>query len=99
MVLPILIHPAFILSIQPTTWRIRFFNLCPLITGWNSYNLQAPGSLSFTSFNSQGYGGGILTRLHQGMSQKYYTEVFIRELRERERTLVQARLLSVAGKV
>jgi hypothetical protein len=27
---------------------------------------QAPGSLSVASYDSQGYGGGILTRLHAG---------------------------------
>jgi hypothetical protein len=33
---------------------------------WPSQYPQAPGSLSVASYDSQGYGGGILTCLHAG---------------------------------
>jgi hypothetical protein len=33
---------------------------------------QAPGSL-FMAYDSQGYGGGILTRHHTGLILKYYS--------------------------
>jgi hypothetical protein len=38
---------------------------------------RALGSLSIASYNLQGYGGGILSRLHMGYSCKYFTVLFI----------------------
>jgi hypothetical protein len=41
---------------------------CIYVPQWQGGQLypQAPGSLSVTFYNSQGYGGGILTCLHMG---------------------------------
>jgi hypothetical protein len=50
----------------PTAWRARKPYLCPPGTGWPIYiyTPQALGSLFVASYDSQGYGGGIRTRLH-----------------------------------
>jgi hypothetical protein len=50
----------------PQTWRIRFPYLYPPGTGWPSYTPQALGSLFITSYNSQGYNGGIRPCIHMG---------------------------------
>jgi hypothetical protein len=50
--------------VQPPTRRTRSLYLCHPVTGWPSYTPQAPGSLFISFYDSQGYGGGILTRLH-----------------------------------
>jgi hypothetical protein len=41
------------------------------VTGWPSYTPQAQGSLFVAFYGSQGYGGGILTRLHVGAEKIY----------------------------
>jgi hypothetical protein len=43
-----------------------FLYLYPPGTWWPSYTPWALGSLSVASYDSQGYDGGILTRLHTG---------------------------------
>jgi hypothetical protein len=56
--------------VQPQTWRTRSLYLCPPVTGWPSHtpNHRVP----FSSFyDSLGYGGDILTRLHMGRSAIY----------------------------
>jgi hypothetical protein len=52
--------------VQSQTWRTRSLYLCLPVTWWPSYTPQAPGSLFIALYDSQGYGGGILTRLHSG---------------------------------
>jgi hypothetical protein len=47
-----------------TIWRLRSLYLYPPGTGWPSYTPRALGSLYVASYDSQGYDGGILTRLH-----------------------------------
>jgi hypothetical protein len=49
----------------PTTWRARFPYLYPLETRWPSYTPRH-GSLFFASYDSQGYGGVMRSRLHTG---------------------------------
>jgi hypothetical protein len=49
----------------PLTWRARFLYSYPPETGWPDMT-RALGSLSVTSYDSQGDGGGILSRLHTG---------------------------------
>jgi hypothetical protein len=63
-------------------YRTRSLALCPVpylqdqvsafmspATGWSQFRSQAPGPLSSPS-GTQGYGGGILTRLHTGSSEQ-----------------------------
>jgi hypothetical protein len=64
------ISPAGLMTIfyclrfeTPPTWRARSPYLFPSGTGWP----KALGSLFVASKDSQGYGGGILNRLHTGL--------------------------------
>jgi hypothetical protein len=57
--------------VRPPTWRTRSLYLCPPVTGWPSYTPQAPGSLFVAFYDSRGYGGGILSRLHTGLINLY----------------------------
>jgi hypothetical protein len=50
----------------PPTWRARSLYLYPPAIGWLSYIPRALSSLFVASCDSQGYGGGIRTRLHTG---------------------------------
>jgi hypothetical protein len=50
--------------IQPRTWRARSLYLCPPVTGWSTYIPRHRVPFLSFSHDSQGYGGGILTRLH-----------------------------------
>jgi hypothetical protein len=49
--------------------------------------IQAPGSLFFAFYDSQGYGGGILTRLHKGVENfqvlKIYTNGYFAQIQKR----------------
>jgi hypothetical protein len=49
----------------PPTWSAISLYLYPLGTGWPSYT-PGTGFLFVASYDSQGYGGGIRTRLHKG---------------------------------
>jgi hypothetical protein len=50
--------------VQAQTSMNRSLYLCPPLTGWPNYIPQAPGSLFIIFYDSQGNGGGSLTRLH-----------------------------------
>jgi hypothetical protein len=50
----------------PPTWRARSLYLCPPSDRVAQLYPQAPGSLFVAFYGSQGYDGGILTRLHTG---------------------------------
>jgi hypothetical protein len=50
--------------VQLPTWRTRSLYLFPLVTGWTSYIAGHRLPFSSPSYDSQGYGGGVLTRLH-----------------------------------
>jgi hypothetical protein len=41
---------------------------------------QALGSLFVVFYNSQGYGGGIRSRLHPGFDLKYGADIFLRNM-------------------
>jgi hypothetical protein len=63
-------RPYFTLSSETSpTWRVRSLYLYPLGTGWPSpWGL---GSLFVASYDSQDYGGGILTCLHTPLLWKH----------------------------
>jgi hypothetical protein len=56
----------------PPTWRARSPYLYPPGRRWLSYNPQALSSLFVVSFDSQGYGGDVGTRLHTGSWSSLY---------------------------
>jgi hypothetical protein len=56
--------------IQPPTWRSR----SPTDRVAKLYP-RAPGSLIVTFYDSQGYGGGILTHLHTGSKKMYKDQI------------------------
>jgi hypothetical protein len=57
----------------PQTWRTRSPYLCPPGTGWPSYTPKALGSLFVASYDSQGYGEIIQTRLHAATASSLYS--------------------------
>jgi hypothetical protein len=57
----------------PPTWRARPPYLYPQGTGWPSLYPQALGSRFVASYDSQGYGGGIRTRLDTGCAVQSQT--------------------------
>jgi hypothetical protein len=70
-------RPYFTVSSEtPSTWRARSPYLYPPGTGWPSYTPGAVGSLFVASYGSQGYGGGILTRLHTGYTVSRSTYIY-----------------------
>jgi hypothetical protein len=72
--------PYFIVPILQTcpTWRARSLYLYPTGTGSPRYIPWALGSLFVASYDSQGYGGGILTRLHTGKSEIFLLYIIYR---------------------
>jgi hypothetical protein len=62
------LRPYFIAPIleTPLTWWARSPCLYPSGKEWPSYTPVALGALAVASYDSQGYGGGILSRLHTG---------------------------------
>jgi hypothetical protein len=56
------------------TWRASSPHLYPPGSG-SSLHPQALGSLFAASYDSQGYGGGILTRLHVGIARQSESEL------------------------
>jgi hypothetical protein len=61
-------RPYFIVLIlqTPPTWRAKSLYLYPPRNRVAQLYPRALGSLSVASYDSQGYGGGILSRLHMG---------------------------------
>jgi hypothetical protein len=53
------------------TWRVRSLYFYLPGTGWSSYTPQSLCSLFVASYDSQGYGGGIRSRLHKGFLIQY----------------------------
>jgi hypothetical protein len=51
-------------NVQLPTCRTRSLYLRPQVTEWPSYTPQTRSSLFIAFYDSQGYGGGILTRFH-----------------------------------
>jgi hypothetical protein len=65
-------RPYFTVSSEtPSTWRARSPYLYPPGTGWPRYP-RALGSHFVASYDSQGSGGGILTRLHTGLILRFW---------------------------
>jgi hypothetical protein len=64
-------------SFETPIWRARSPYLYPPGTGWLSYTPGALGSLFIASYDSQGYGGGFLTRIHTKRTQRRYLVLLI----------------------
>jgi hypothetical protein len=73
--------------VQPPIWKTRSLYLCSPVTVWPSYTPRHRVHFSSSFFAPQGYGGGILTRLHTRTDGQFSIQTRVHAKLDHVRTL------------